>query len=144
MNVTMLLCDAAQEVGGKLYVLGGGWSVTGPAPFPSALAMKIEVPWDLANQRHQLTIRLVDDDGAAVAVEGPAGPQEVMIQGDFEVGRPPGLTPGVPLDTPIAMTMPLLALPPGHRYTWVVEIDGETEDHWRASFSVRDGGPEDG
>jgi hypothetical protein len=25
-EVTMLLCDAAQAVDGKLYVLGGGWS----------------------------------------------------------------------------------------------------------------------
>jgi hypothetical protein len=139
----MLLCDAAQEVGGKLYVLGGGWSVTGPGPFQCALALKIEVPWDRANQRHQLSIRLVDDDGASVAVPGPEGPAEVGIQGDFEVGRPPGLTPGVPLDTPMVVSLPPLALPPG-RYTWVVEIDGESADHWRSSFAVRPAGPEDG
>ena len=27
MKTTLLLCDYAQEVGGKLYVLGGGWSI---------------------------------------------------------------------------------------------------------------------
>ena len=32
----MLLCDAAQVADGKLYVLGGGWSMTGPDPVPSA------------------------------------------------------------------------------------------------------------
>jgi len=25
VKVTMMLADAAQEVGGKLYILGGGW-----------------------------------------------------------------------------------------------------------------------
>ena len=29
-KVTMMLADAAQAVEGKLYILGGGWSVTGP------------------------------------------------------------------------------------------------------------------
>ena len=39
----MMLCDAAQVADGKLYVLGGGWSLIGPDPMPSAIAMKIDV-----------------------------------------------------------------------------------------------------
>ena len=39
-----MLADSAQEVGGKLYILGGGWSVTGPVVPPSAVAIKIDVP----------------------------------------------------------------------------------------------------
>ena len=41
MDVTMLLCDAAQESGGKLYILGGGWSIirTPNTPTPMSLAM---------------------------------------------------------------------------------------------------------
>lgn len=31
MKVTMLLADAATVAEGKLYILGGGWSVTGRA-----------------------------------------------------------------------------------------------------------------
>ena len=42
MNVTMLLADSAQVADGKLYVLGGGWSLTGPDPTPSAVAIKLE------------------------------------------------------------------------------------------------------
>ena len=34
----MLLCDAAQVSDGKLFILGGGWSMTGPDPVPSAVA----------------------------------------------------------------------------------------------------------
>ena len=137
MNLTVLLCDAAQEVNGKLYILGGGWSVTGPGPFQSALAMKIEVPWDQANRSHSLVIHLVDGDGSPVTQPGPMGEQELRLQGDFEVGRPPGLRPGTPLDTPLAVSIPPLSLVPGARYTWLVEIDGKTEEHWRVSFSVR-------
>ena len=44
MKVTMLLADAAQAVNGKLYILGGGWSVAGPDPTPMAIALKMEVP----------------------------------------------------------------------------------------------------
>ena len=137
MNVTVLLCDAAQEVGGKLYVLGGGWSVTGPGPFQSALAMKIEVPWDQANRSHSLNIYLVDADGAPITQSGPIGAQELRLQGEFEVGRPAGLRPGTPLDTPIAVSIPPLTLAPGARYSWIIEIDGKTEEHWRVSFSTR-------
>ena len=32
MKVTMLLADSAQAIEGKLYILGGGWSITGPDP----------------------------------------------------------------------------------------------------------------
>ena len=38
----MLLADAAQVSEGKLHILGGGWSVTGP-PAPSAIALLVEV-----------------------------------------------------------------------------------------------------
>ena len=31
MKILLMLCDAAQAVDGKLYVLGGGWSIT-PTP----------------------------------------------------------------------------------------------------------------
>jgi hypothetical protein len=34
VKVTMLLADAAQAVDGKLYILGGGWTITGPDPIP--------------------------------------------------------------------------------------------------------------
>ncbi len=45
VRVTLLLCDAAQVADGKLYVLGGGWSLIGPDPTPSAVAIKVDVDW---------------------------------------------------------------------------------------------------
>ena len=40
----MLLADFVQAVQGKLYVLGGGWSVTGPGAVQMGIAVKIEGP----------------------------------------------------------------------------------------------------
>ena len=45
----MMLADSAQVSEGKLFILGGGWSVTGP-PAPSAIALHVEVPWDQTNR----------------------------------------------------------------------------------------------
>ena len=135
MKVTLLLADAAQAVGGKLYVLGGGWSVTGPGPVPMALALKIEVPWTEANRTHSITLELLDEDGAPVQPEGQ--PQPVRIEGQFEVGRPPGLPEGTPIDASLALNIPPIQLTPGRRYSWRLQIDGESQADWHTAFLVR-------
>lgn len=137
MRVTLLLCDAAQAVGGKLYVLGGGWSIAGPGPVTMALALKIEVPWDQANRIHDLRLALVDADGKPVMVPTQEGERPVEFKAKFEVGRPPGLRPGTPLDYVLALNMESLPVPPGGRYEWRLEIDGHSEEGWRVGFSTR-------
>ena len=52
VKVTMLLADFAQVADGKLTVVGGGWSLTGPEPTPFGIAILVHVPWDQANRRH--------------------------------------------------------------------------------------------
>jgi len=138
MKVTLLLADSAQAIDGKLYVLGGGWSVTGPGPVTMALALKIEVPWDQANERHTLQFRLVDGDGNQVSLPTPVGEQEVRIDAQFEVGRPPGVTRGSPLDYVLAINLQSLPLPPGQRYQWRLSIDGHEEDDWYVGFTSRE------
>jgi hypothetical protein len=124
----MLLADAAQVSDGKLYVLGGGWSVT-TGMVPSALAIKIEVGWNEANEEHKLAIRLRDSDGNTVL--------DLATQ-TFEVGRPAGLPPGTAIDHVLAIQMgPLAMLQAGERYIWELEIDGEVHDEWRCAFYVR-------
>lgn len=59
----MMLCGAAQVSDGKLYVLGGGWSMTGPDPVPSAIALKIDVGWHEAEAPHHWELFLEDADG---------------------------------------------------------------------------------
>lgn len=117
LEATMLLCDAAQSIGGKLYVLGGGWSLlkgTGQ-PLSMALAVKLAVPWSLANERHQIEAELVTADGAAVEHQG----DPVRAQGEIEVGRPAGLKQGTTLDAAFVLTFQGLALAPGG-YVWVL------------------------
>ena len=58
----MLLADFAQVSDGKLTVVGGGWSLTGPDPVPFGIAILIRVPWDQANQRHVMRLELLDDE----------------------------------------------------------------------------------
>jgi hypothetical protein len=136
----MLLADAAQEAAGKLYILGGGWSVTGPQMPPMAIALKIDVPWTEANRRHQWELVLTDDDGQPVMLPAPDGiEQRLTVGGDFEVGRPPGVAPGSDIDLPVAVTVGPLPLPPGRRYAWRLSIDGETHDEWVRVFAVRPG-----
>ena len=74
VKVTMLLCDAAQVSDGKLYILGGGWSMTGPDPVPSAVALKIDVDWHEAEKPHHWELFLEDADGRPVMMETAEGP----------------------------------------------------------------------
>lgn len=137
MKVTMLLADAAQAIAGKLYILGGGWSVTGPDPTPMAIAIKIEVPWDQANRRHVLRLALVNEDGRPVAVPTQTGERPVELNGEFEVGRPPGLRPGTPLDVALGINVGPLPLAPDGRYVWRCSIDGNSSEDWQVAFTTR-------
>lgn len=122
--VTMLLCDFAEELNGKLYVMGGGWSrLTMRSPAANiSLAVRIEVPWDLANISHKLKAHLVTADGQQVMFEN----QPVQVEGEFEVGRPPGTTRGTPLVSTFALRFDGLPFEAG-RYEWRLDVDGEPE-----------------
>jgi hypothetical protein len=122
-DIVALLCDSAQVADGKLYVLGGGWSLTGPGPFIHALALRIEVPWTSANQSHTLRAVLTNEDSSPVKVGGEDG-EEIAFENEFEIGRPPGIKQGTALDVPIAVNIGPLALAPGQAYSWELSIDG--------------------
>jgi hypothetical protein len=137
MRATLLLADHAVVAEGKLYVNGGGWSVTSPGA-PSAIAIKLDVPWDRTERRLALRLRLIGQDGQPVVVTGPDGvSQHVEISADAQVGRPPGLAEGGDVDFPLAFQIGPLPLEPGQRYQWVLEIDGESREEWRLTFSTR-------
>jgi hypothetical protein len=139
LKVTMMLADAAQVAGDKLYILGGGWSITGPDPVPMAIALKLEVPWDRTNEQHSLLLELLDEDGNAVMVPGPEEHGDVPLQvtADFEAGRPPGIKPGTPIDSALAVNFGPLPLEAGRRYQWRLSINGETDEDWTLGFSMR-------
>jgi hypothetical protein len=121
----MLLCDYAEELNGKLYIMGGGWTKypAGSAP-PMAVAIKLAVEWAefATDHKFELLLSAADDmdlrpfevQGRAVTVEGTVG------------GRPDyaELHPDIPVDIAFALKFRSLNLSPG-RYQWVLRIDDE-------------------
>ena len=140
MDATVLLCDYAEAVNGKLYVMGGGWNVafSGGQPMNAALAILVIVPWDQTNQKHELRVELVDGDGAVVEVQG----RDVRFTGEFELGRPPGIKPGTSLNAPFAWNLQGLQLELGS-YEWKLWIDGEPVESRAFQVLSRPGTPAD-
>ena len=134
----LMLADAAQAIAGKLYILGGGWSVIVPgAPF--AVAAKVEVPYDLATKHHEWSLELLDADGEPFMIQqGPnAEPTPLVSRDGFCTGIPAHVKPGIPLDHVIAVSVgPGLPLMPNSRYQWRFSIDGRDDEDWCLGFST--------
>ncbi|OYV23832.1 MAG: hypothetical protein B7W95_00755, partial [Acidimicrobiales bacterium 20-64-4] len=113
MNVTMLLADSAQVADGKLYILGGGWSVCGPQPTPTAVAIKVSVDVHEFDLDHHWELFLEDADGNLVHFDTPEGPQSLEIRGDFTAVQPQGVPAGTSVDVPLAINLGPVPLPPG-------------------------------
>jgi hypothetical protein len=135
-KVTMLLADAAQHVNGKLYILGGGWSVINSGPVAFAVAVNIQTAWDRANMRNTFRLELLDADGQPVSVPTPEGEMPLFAEGSFEAGRPPGLKPGTPLDGGFAWTIAAV-LPADQRLEFRLTVNDETHEEWTLPFTTR-------
>ena len=126
-----MLADAAQAVNGKLYILGGGWSVLHQAA-PFAIALKIEVPWSEATDEHRLRLDLLDEDGRVVL--GPEGEPLVTVDANFTTGIPAGTKQGTPIDAVATFAIPALPLSAG-RYEWRLTIDDQGDEDWYVAFT---------
>jgi hypothetical protein len=137
MKVTFLLCDAAQAVGGKLYILGGGWNVAfarGDQPYPMGLAINVQVPWNATNERHTFKAALLTEDGPPALTPDD---KPVEIGGEFDMGRPPGTKAGSSFNVPLGIQI-ALPLQPG-AYRWEISIDGTVMAE--ESFTILPAGP---
>lgn len=137
MNVTMLLADSAQVADGKLFILGGGWSITGPGPTPSAVAVKVAVDSPEFNVTHHWELFLEDADGRPVMFPTPEGNQSVEVRGDFQASAPEGLPGGTPVDIPLAVNFGPLPLQPNSRFVWRFVVDGESLPGASVAFTTR-------
>jgi hypothetical protein len=133
----MMLCDAVQVADGKLYILGGGWSLTGPNPAPSGIALKIDVAWHEAEVAHHWELFLEDADGAPVLVDTNEGLHPIEVMGEFQVARPTTVPEGTPIDVAVPVNLGALPLKPGNRFTWRLTIDGDSHEDWTLSFTTR-------
>jgi Family of unknown function (DUF6941) len=124
----LILADYAEIIGGKLYLMGGGWGVlTVNTAFPHArpvgLAAAFSVPWNETNQRNTVEIEMLSDDGQTV---GKVGAQ-------FEVGRPVGIKAGQDQRFQLAANVHLKLPGPG-TYVIVARIEGQ--EGARVPFNV--------
>lgn len=142
MRVDILLADAAQTDGqhGKAHILGAGWSVSLAAPSPMAVVVFLEVGWEESNREFRWQLELLNQDGRRVELPGPAGPQQFVVEGTLEAGRPPGIPEGTPIALPpLSINVGPLPLEAG-RYEWRVSIaeprgEMRSEETWHRAFT---------
>jgi hypothetical protein len=110
-----LLADAAQAVGGKVFVLGGGWNLfraaNYPAPVHLAVAMGLGFTSDEVGIKYPLNVVIADEAGVPIIPE---------MKGQVETGQ---LAPDVPktasVKIPVAINVNM-SLPHPGTYTVVV------------------------
>ena len=125
MRASIVLADFAEtDPGGKVHILGAGWSATGPQPSPQAVVGFIQVPPELAGGSIAFTVRLADQTGEVVEVQGPAGMQRMEATGQIEVREPEEWDRSTDLNVAFALNV-LLPLSSGKAYTWFLEVDGK-------------------
>lgn len=124
-----LIADYAEIVGGKLYLVGGGWDTTYAAEAPTvakiAVALGVRVPWNETDRNIPVRMTVEDDDGEVF----------VSMDGGVSVGRPEGLVPGsaqlTQMAANVAFTAPRFG---GYR---VLMVAGEGDDAVSHSLPFR-------
>ena len=130
-----LLADYAEIVNGKLYLMGGGWdrwfAPAVPVQVRLAIAVGVRVGWEETNKTIPIRMWVEDDDGAEL----------VRIEGQVNVGRPPGLPPGSDQLSQMAANVPLNI--PHHGGFRVRIVAGEDEGaiERRLAFRVEERRP---
>lgn len=81
IEAQLILVDAAQVdgSGGKVHILGAGWSITGCPTAPQAVVGIVKVPWDRTNTPLALKLQLQSEDGQPVVLPGPSGDLDQRI-----------------------------------------------------------------
>ncbi len=124
----LIVADAAQVVGNKLYLLGGGWDVLTvnsgfPFSYRFSVATSFKVLWNETNQRHNFEIEVFTEDGETLTKVG----------GQVEVGRPPGIRPGQEQRMQLAADFGVELKGPG-TYAVVARLEGQEDA--RTQFHV--------
>ncbi len=120
----------------KVYINGAniGWQALATIPgnlSPLYLVVLISFPWSRAAEPHQLLIRLLDSD------RRPVGP-DPLVEGQVEVGRPPGVTAGEELTVPLVLPLGGLRIERDGLIYFHIEIQGQ--ELGILPFRVRSGG----
>jgi hypothetical protein len=125
----LILADAAQVANGKLFILGGGWSVYRSAVYPAqvqlALGISILIDWSEAGIRHPVTITMADAAGVLVIPE---------LRGQVEAGKPAELGAGVTQRALLAVNAGLVIPRPGRYVVAAIAGASRAEVSFEAVF----------
>jgi len=114
---SLMLADAAQAANGKLFILGGGWSVykapNFPMPIQMALAFMVSFSSTEIGIKYPINVAIADEAGVPIVPE---------MKGQIEVGPPPPEMPkGASHKLPFALNMGL-QIPRAGKYGIVVTV----------------------
>jgi hypothetical protein len=119
----LIMADRAEAIGGKMFIMGGGIDrhaftrvQPGPVQLNADIALGILTDWTETNSSHIMAVRVVSEDGQTVWT----------LEGQFEVGRPPGAKPAQQFRQLIAIRGPI-ALPDAGAYKVELELDGTVQ-----------------
>jgi hypothetical protein len=129
----LILADAAQVVGNKLYLMGGGWeNIVVNSPFPvdqrMGIALSISVPWNETNKKHIFEVEITSEDQETEQIKSL-----LKMGGQFEVGRAPGIRQGQDQRVQMAVDLTLHIEAPGVK-TVIARIEGQ--EMRRLEFTV--------
>ena len=104
-----LLADAAQAVGGKVFILGGGWnlyrSASYPAPVQFAVAIGLGFSTNEVGMKYPLNIAIADESGVPIVPE---------MKGQVETGQPaPDVPKTASVKIPVAININMSLPHPG-------------------------------
>lgn len=127
----LILADYTEVIGGKLYLMGGGWdrlTVNSAFPLtkPVGVAAAFRVPWNETNQPQNVELEIQTEDGESVG----------KVSAQFEVGRPPGMRPGQNQRFQLAANLPVTLRGAGG-YVIVAHVEGQ--EAGRVAFNVTAG-----
>lgn len=119
-RTTLLLCDWAAAIEGKLYAQGAGWTeIQADTETHFSIAVLVHVPYARTNEKIDLGLRLLTEDGEPFPSEKP-----LVTNAAMEVGRPPGIEKGEETSVPFAVRANRIKFPVGG-YRFEASIDGE-------------------
>lgn len=132
IEANLLLAQSVLDTDeGVVSALGMGWQVRVPEPIPWALMVLVHSSRDLIGTDHMAHISLEREDGSPIN-EGLAGLLEIEFHITPEGRTDDGLIS--PVVRGYGFNLLPIPLEPGVEYRFRLQIDGETHDHWTASF----------
>jgi hypothetical protein len=126
-----MVADAVEAIGGKLYMLGGGWDMiwvgSFDQPVPFGLACTVLVPWNETDDDHVFSVSIENEDGGEVAPR---------LDVPFKTGRSPTTPKGAPTRVAVGIKAAILLPGPGG-YAFVGRVDGRDDSERRTIVHAR-------